>query len=106
VSTSEQVDTVYVVQVRPYEGDGLSIISSSEGVTKNLKFDGKDYPNAGPDVKMLSSAQRVNESTIKLKDKIGGKVVDTQEMNVSQDGKTLTNDRARVGEKRAQPSSV
>jgi hypothetical protein len=48
VSTSEQVDTVYVMQVRPYEGDGLSIISSSEGVTKNVKFDGKDHPSAGP----------------------------------------------------------
>jgi hypothetical protein len=30
VSTTEQVDTVYMVQVRPYEGDGLSIISPSK----------------------------------------------------------------------------
>jgi hypothetical protein len=90
VSTSEQVDTVYMVQVRPYEEDGLSIISSSEGVTKNVKFDGKDYPNAGSGVKMVSSAQRVNERTVELTEKIGGKVVDTQEMSVSEDGKTLT----------------
>ncbi len=90
VSTSEQVDTVYVIRVRPYEGDGLSIISSSEGVTKNVKFDGKDYPNAGAGVKIVSSAQRVNERTVELTDKIGGKVVDTQEISVSQEGKTLT----------------
>ncbi len=90
VSTSEQVDTVYVMQVRPYEGDGLSINSSSEGVTKNIKFDGKDYPNAGSGVKIVSSAQRVNKSTVELIDKIGGKVVDTQEISVSEDGKTLT----------------
>src|SRR5581483_6478730 len=72
VSTSEQVDTVYVIQLRPYEGDGLSIISPSEGVTKNVKFDGKDYPNVGSGVKIASSAQRVNERTVKLVDKIGG----------------------------------
>jgi hypothetical protein len=90
VSTSEQVDTVYVVQVRPFEGDGLSIISSSEGVTRNVKFDGRDYPTAGSGVKMVSSAQRVNGSTVELTDKIGGKVVDTQEVSVSADGKTLT----------------
>jgi hypothetical protein len=90
VSTSEQVDTVYVVQVRPYEGEGLAIVSSSEGVTKNVKFDGKDYPNVGSDLKMVSSARRVNERTIELTDKIGGKVVDTREISVSEDGKTLT----------------
>ena len=81
---------MYLVQVRPYEGQGLSIISSSEGVTKNVKFDGKDYPNAGSGVKIVSSAQRVNERTVELTDKIGGKVVDTHEIRVSEDGKTLT----------------
>ena len=38
----------------------------------------------------MSSAQRVNERKVSLTDKIDGKVVDTQEMNVSDDGKTLT----------------
>ena len=38
----------------------------------------------------MSSAQRVNERTVKLTDKIGGKVVDTQEISASEDGKTLT----------------
>ncbi len=90
VSTSEQVDTVYVVRVQPYEGDGLSTISSSEGVTKNVKFDGKDYPNVGSGVKTVSSAQRVNERTVELIDKIGAKVVDTQEISVSKEGKTFT----------------
>jgi hypothetical protein len=90
VSTSEQIDTVYTMQVRPYERDGLSIISSSEGVARNLKFDGKDYPNPRSDVKIVSSAQRPNEKTVELTDKIDGKVVDTQKMSVSEDGKTLT----------------
>ena len=87
VSTSTQVDTVYVVQVRPYEGDGLSIIYTSEGATRNLKFDGMDYPNPGS--KTVSSAQRVNERTIELTNKRDGKVVGTQKISVSEDGKTL-----------------
>lgn len=89
VSTSEQVDTVYVMQIRPFEGDGLSFITSGGG-TRNVKFDGKDYPNEGGEVKVMSSAQRVNERTIELREKMGEKIVDTQEVGVSEDGKTLT----------------
>jgi hypothetical protein len=90
VSTSEQVDTVYVLQVRPYEGEGLSISSPSEGVTTNVKFDGKDYPNVASGRNFVSSAQRVNERTVELTNKIDGNVADTQEISVSEDGKTLT----------------
>ena len=90
VSTSEKLETAYVVEVRPYEGDGLSIISAAEGVTKNLKLDGKDYPNPGSSHNVMSSGQRVNDRTIQLTDKIGEKVLDTQEISVYEDGKTLT----------------
>jgi hypothetical protein len=90
VSTSAQFDTAYIVQVRPYQTDGLSIIFSSEGVTKNIRFDGNDYTNLGSGVKTVSSAERMNERKIALKDKIEGKVVGTQEMNVSDNGETLT----------------
>jgi hypothetical protein len=90
VSTTAQVDTVYVVQVKSFGGDGLSIFSSAEGTTKNIKFDGKDYSNTGSGVTIVSSAQRRGERTIALTDKIGGKVVDTQEISVSADSNTLT----------------
>src|SRR6267142_1630162 len=33
----------FVLQIRPYEGSGLSFIRSPQD-TRNLKFDGKDYP--------------------------------------------------------------
>ena len=88
VSVSARVDTAYVVQVRPYAGDGLSILYSSEGVTRNLKFDGRDYPNPGS--KTVSSARRVNERAVELTNKRDGKVVGSQEISVSEDGKTLT----------------
>jgi len=90
VSTSAQVDTVYVVQVKPFDGDGLSIVSPAEGTTKNIKVDGKDYSNPGSGVTIVSSAQRQDDRTIALTDKVGGKVVDTQEISISPDSNTLT----------------
>lgn len=90
VSISQQMDTVQTAQVRTYEGDGLSIATSLGRGTKNFKFDGKDYPRAGSSVDAATSAERVNERTIKLTDKYKGKISDTQEITVSEDGKTLT----------------
>jgi len=91
-STSETVNSVFVIKVQPYEGDGLSFIDSSEGVTKNVKFDGKDYPNVGPNVPAgsVSSARRVNGRTLEITDKSNGKVTGTEEIQLSSDGKTLT----------------
>jgi hypothetical protein len=91
-STSETVDSVYVLQVRTYEGEGLSFIDASEEETKNVKFDGKDYPNAGPNQApgSTSSIRRVNEHTLEMTDKINGKATATQEIQLSSDLKTLT----------------
>jgi len=49
-STSEKVNSVYEVQIQPYEGDGLSFITLAKHETQNMKFDGKDYAKVGPDV--------------------------------------------------------
>jgi hypothetical protein len=92
VSTSEAVNFVFVLQVRPFEGGGLSIIDSSEGLTKNVKFDGKDYPNVGPNVApgSASSVRRINQNTLEMTDKISGKIRDTQQIELSSDLKNLT----------------
>ena len=58
VSTSAQVDAVFFVQVKTFDGDGLSIVSSADGSTKNLKFDGKDYSHTRSRVTIMSSAQK------------------------------------------------
>jgi hypothetical protein len=67
-----------------------------------VKFDGKDYPNVGPNVPAgsTSSARRVNgrtldqqtldQHTLELTGKFNGKVTNTQEIKLSSDGKTLT----------------
>lgn len=78
VSASEAVNSVFLIQIRPYEGNGLSIIDSSSNNTRNVKFDGKDY-------------RRLDEHTLELTDKkADGKIRDTQQIQLSSDLKTLT----------------
>jgi hypothetical protein len=93
VSTSAVVNFVYVLQIRPYEEDGLSIINSSSQLTKNMKQDGKDYPNTGANAAVVaaSSLRRLDEHTLELTDKKSdGKVYDTQQIKLSSDLKALT----------------
>jgi hypothetical protein len=103
-STSETVNFVFVLQLRPYEGDGLSFIDPSDEVTKNVKFDGKDYPNVGPNAApgSASSLRRVNAHTLEMTDKINGKITATQQIKLSSDLKTLTITAHTVG--RSEPS--
>ena len=93
ISTSEVVNFVYVLQIRPYEEDGLSIINPSSQLTRNMKQDGKDYPNIGANTAVLaaSSVRRLDEHTLALTDKkSNGEVYDTQQMKLSSDLKALT----------------
>jgi hypothetical protein len=89
VSTSQQIDSVYLLNVRPFEDGGLSIAVPAEGNTQKVKFDGKDYPQSGSEPGRVTSARRVNERTVELTDKRGENVVRTKEMSISEDGKTL-----------------
>jgi len=100
VSTSETVNSVVLMQVRPYEGDGLSFIDPSAQVTRSVKFDGKDYPNLGPNVipGSTSSIRRVDEHTLEMTYKINGNVLNTQRIELSSDSNTLTLTRFIVGE--------
>jgi hypothetical protein len=89
-STSEA--PVYVIKVQPFEGDGLSFVNSSQGVTRNVKFDGQDYPMVGANAPagVTSSARPVNERILEIATRFNGEVVGTQEDALSSDGKTLT----------------
>ena len=97
--TSDTVDLVFVLKVQPYEADGLSFIATSQEETKNVKFDGKDYPNVGPNVApgSASSLRRVNARTLELTDKFNGKTVGIQQIKLSSDLKTLTIAVHKVG---------
>jgi hypothetical protein len=93
VSTNQAVNFVYVLQIQPYDEDGLSIINSSSQLTRNMKQDGKDYPNTGANAAVISasSVRRLDEHTLEMTDKKSdGKVYDTQQFNLSSDLKALT----------------
>lgn len=86
------LNTVYLMRVEPWQGDGLLFIDSLTGVTRNVRFDGKDYPNqganAGPGA--TTSIRRLNERTLELTDKLNGTIVDTRRITLSSDLKKLT----------------
>jgi len=82
-STSQTMDSTFLLKIQPYEGDGLSIIIPAENQTENVKFDGKDYPKA-------ALGRRVNEYTLEIENKSKGKITGTQQIKLSSDHKTLT----------------
>lgn len=95
--SSETLNAVLVLKVQPYEGDGLSFTTSqgetaSGGETRNVKFDGKDYPNTGPNARAgsTSTARPVNEDTLEITGKFNGKITSTRQVQLSADRKILT----------------
>jgi hypothetical protein len=92
VSVGEGVNAVIEFQIEPYEGDGLSFDSPAAQVTKNIKFDGNDYSDLGPNVApgSTSSGRRVNERSVEITDKFQSKITDIREVELSTDLKTLT----------------
>jgi hypothetical protein len=87
-SMKETMNSPFVMQVKAYEGDGLSFIIPPDYEAKNVKLDGKAYPNKRPG--SFSSIRRVDEHTMEMTDKVGERVSDTRQISISADGKTLT----------------
>jgi hypothetical protein len=85
------MDEAFVLQIRPYEGDGLSFIRSPDD-TRNVKFDGKDHPNVGRGSVHgeMYSARRLDERTLEITEKFGGVIGRTIQIELSPDLKTLT----------------
>jgi hypothetical protein len=91
-SIKETLNFTVLLQVKPFETDGLSFITPSEKSTKNVKFDGKDYLNAGANAApgATSSIRRLDDRNLVLTDKSSGKLVATEDIALSADLKTLT----------------
>jgi len=100
-TTEEKMDTAYELEIRPYEGDGLSFLISGGAPASNVKFDGKDYPPAGanPAAGSTTSARRLSDHSIELTKKLKGKIIETREMTVSADRKTVTMTRHLVDQR-------
>lgn len=88
---SEKVSAPPVWEIQPYAG-GLSFVYPSYKDRLDIKFDGKDYVEQGPNAPkgVFTSGKRLDSHTIQMTDKHDGKVLDTDECKVSTDGKTLT----------------
>jgi hypothetical protein len=86
------MDFSFLISVQPYEGDGLSVMDPTDGLTMNVKFDGKDYASGGSNAPkgFTASARRVNQHTMEIAAKVNGKTALTQVMSLSSDLKTLT----------------
>ena len=88
-SIKETMNTPLPLQVKEFQDDGLSFITKYR--TRNVKFDGKDYPNEGPNAAGVSSSIRsVDERNLVITDNAAGKVADTAEIALSADLKSLT----------------
>ena len=97
--------------IRPYDENGLSFIPFSgrpsvQGlmilspeITTHVKFDGKDYPNSRGVQGSTSSARRVDERILKITDKIKGKIMRTEQLELSPSLKTLTMTVRPVGQR-------
>jgi hypothetical protein len=78
--------------IKPYGNNGLAFATPSSKEHQEMRFDGKDYPDLGPDVRPgdTSCAKRIDQHTIQMTKKLNGKVTSTQEWVVSPDGMTFT----------------
>jgi hypothetical protein len=91
-TSNEKENSVYELEIQPYEGDGLALLLPAEHSARKMKFDGKDYPVQGAEVVpgSASSGHQVNGHTLEITDKINGKTTDTQRITLSPDLNTLT----------------
>jgi hypothetical protein len=78
--------------IEPYGKDGMSFIWPSSKARLDLNFDGKSYVVQGPGVQKGSSTRgtRVSDHLLKLEDLVDGKIDETEELTLSDDGKVLT----------------
>jgi hypothetical protein len=91
-SIKETRNSPLSMEVKAYEGDGLSFITPSQKRTQNVKFDGKYYSEDGSNAgqRAAISAQRVDEHNLVITHKYNEKVTGTEEVGLSADLKTLT----------------
>ncbi len=91
-STDYKVSSPDVFVLSSYQGDGLSINVPAYKEVINLRFDGKDYPDTGPDVAAgsTSAGKRIDPNTLEVTDKVKDHVTDRLTCQLSRDGKTMT----------------
>lgn len=99
-SVSEKMNSPYELEIKTYEGDGLTFIIPAEGNTQNIKLDGKDHPDVGPDASpdSATSGRQVNDHTLEITRKVKSEVRGTRDVELSPDLKTLIMTMHRAGQ--------
>ena len=88
VSTAETGTSDLMLQVTPYENEGLSFFFPSENASIKVSLDGKEHPNTSGT--STSSSRRVNAQMVEMIRKSKDKVTETRRFEISTDLKTLT----------------
>lgn len=88
VSTTLAASSAIVLQVRPYESNGLSFIIPSAGQTLNVNFDGKYYAIAPAGSALLG--RRLSARAVEIIRKSKGKIAQTRQIELSPNLKILT----------------
>jgi len=91
-SVKETMNSPYRLEVKAFRGDGLAFAMVAGKVTRNVRFDGGDYPDAGPNASPsgTSSVRRLDALTLVITAKHDGKPILTEDVGLSPDLKTLT----------------
>ena len=78
--------------IEPFGDDGLDFVTPSAKEHDRVKFDGKDYPNEGPRVPAdtTTAGKRIEARTLEMTIKSKGKLTETDHLELSEDGKTMT----------------
>jgi hypothetical protein len=92
-STEIKIGSPSTMEIAKWEADGYSMKYPPDKVVTDFKLDGKEYKPKGPTVApgTTVSGKGVNENKMELTYKLKGKVTDTDNWELSSDGKTLTN---------------
>lgn len=95
-----QIGAPALLEIKPYHSDGLSFIFPAEHEQQSMEFDGKDYPDEGPNVPagVTSSGHRAGEHTLETTGKIKGTVMEKDRYEISSDSKTLTQTIHQTGQ--------
>ena len=80
------------LMITPFAADGLRFNVPAHKHLSEMNFDGKIYLDSGSgDTKgHSSSGKRVNDHLLQIDDQVNGKPEESEELKVSDDGKTLT----------------
>ena len=91
-SIKETRNTPLSMEVKAYDGNGLSFLTPEQHRPENMKFDGKDYSEDGSNAGQgpAISARQVDEHHLVITHKYNGKVTGTEDAELSADLKTLT----------------